>query len=226
MTPPVRVMIAHEHRLVGESLADALLAEGLQVVAVTSDGRDAVLQAERATPDVVVLRPDLPRLHGHDVCRHMKATDTAGAVMVLDDEPSVDHVFEFVMSGADGYVSQSDDLQVIVDGLRKAASGEMVLPPSLLRGLMERLVAHQREVTDAQARVQELTPREREVLELLVTGASREALAENLGISVNTVRTHIQNILGRLGVHSQLAAVTLAITSGWLDEERALVDAT
>lgn len=216
-TAHVRVLLAHEHRLLGESMADALRVAGMDMTALVWDGHDVVLQAERTAPDVVVLRPDLPRLHGRDVCRMLKARGTVQAVMVVDDHPDLDRLFEWVTSGVDGYVCLSAGLDAITDAVRRVLEGEMVLPSGLLRDLLQRLVTHRREVDHARSRLDQLTRREREVLELLALGSSQGAVARTLGISVNTVRTHVQNMLSTLEVHSRLEAVTLALSSGWLD---------
>lgn len=222
----VRVLLAHEHRLIGEALADVMAVEGLEVAALVSDGRDAVLQADRVSPDVVVLRPDLPRLAGLEVCRRIRASGSARGVVVLDDDHDIERLLQWVKAGADGYVPLAEDLDDVVDAVRRVADGEMVLPPDLLRGLLQRLVVHRREADRAWGRLEQLTRREREVLEQLALGVDQGQVADTLGISTHTVRTHIQNILGTLQVHSRLEAVTLALTSGWLEEADQLMDAS
>lgn len=218
MSPATTVLVTHEHLLMRECLADTLAAEpDLTVVAATGDGRHAVLDAQRTAPDIVILRPSLPRLSAVAACEQIKRTVDGTHVLVLADREEPALLLEAVEAGADGYVTFGGGIDKLVSAMRRIHRGETVVPPLLLGSLLRDLIVRRRAAHRSLQRFIDLTGREKEVLGLLVAGCDRDAIAAELGISPETSRTHIQNLIGKLGVHSRLEATALAVTSGWTE---------
>ena len=119
-----------------------------------------------------------------------------------------------LQAGASGWVAKDCSLQRLLAVIRGVLRDETHLPPALLTGVLRELTAARKHRTESERLVESLTPREREVLRCMVAGLGRKAVAERLFLSPHTVRTHMQNVLGKLGVHSTLAAVALARRAG------------
>uniref|UniRef100_UPI0015F0DE0A response regulator transcription factor n=1 Tax=Streptomyces sp. WELS2 TaxID=2749435 RepID=UPI0015F0DE0A len=119
-----------------------------------------------------------------------------------------------LQAGASGWVAKDSSLSRLLTVIRGVLRDETHLPPALLTGVLKELTAARRHRTESERLVESLTPREREVLRCMVAGLGRKAVAERLFLSPHTVRTHMQNVLGKLGVHSTLAAVALARRAG------------
>lgn len=212
------VLVTHEHRLLRDCLVEAFTAQDdLRVVAQTGDGRDAVLDAQRTCPGIVLLRPVLPRLPVTDACTAIKQAVASSRVLVIADDDDSTLLLETIEAGADGYVSLTGDLDDLLAAVRRVGRGETVVPPLLLGHMLRQLILRRRRTERTFQRFLDLTPREKEVLSLLVEGCDQETVAAELFISAQTARTHIQNLISKLGVHSRLEAAALAVTNGWLD---------
>ncbi|HYY44071.1 MAG TPA: response regulator transcription factor, partial [Actinomycetota bacterium] len=125
-----------------------------------------------------------------------------------------DALMEAVDAGADGFITKGRSMEELVEAMRRAWKGEVVIPPDMLGGLLARLTRRNKKQEEALEKVARLTPREREVLALLLEGADNEAIARELVISPETARTHVQNLMSKLGAHSRLEAVAFAMQSG------------
>ncbi|HEX2029006.1 MAG TPA: response regulator transcription factor [Nitriliruptorales bacterium] len=212
------VLVTHEHRLLRECLVEAFSAQDdLYVVAHTGDGRDAVLDAQRTSPGIVLLRPVLPRLTVTEACAAIKQAVASSRVVVMADGDDPALLLDTIEAGADGYVSLTRDLDDLLTAVRRVQRGETVVPPLLLGHMLRQLILRRRRTERTFQRFLDLTPREKEVLSLLVQGCHQETVAAELFISAQTARTHIQNLISKLGVHSRLEAAALAVTNGWLD---------
>jgi two-component system, NarL family, nitrate/nitrite response regulator NarL len=183
-------------------------------VGVAADGREAVELAVRAEPTLALVDIGLPDQSGLAVGRQiLKVCPDVYLVglTALDDHRLVE---EAVRSGFRAYVMKDTDLETLVSSIDAVIRGEVVLPERGSRGNGVRSPAPDRETG---LLVRQLTPREREVLGLLAEGAASKTIAARLGVSANTVRTHIQSILTKLQVHSRLEAAAFAIRSGVVD---------
>lgn len=215
---PKRILLAHPHALVREVLAAALREDpDMEVVGQVADGRDAVAEASRLTPDLALIRDELPRLSGIETCQALRTADGDIRVVILDDGADTDVALAAVEAGAAGYLVLDTDLDGFLADLRRVADGETVLPPRMLGRLLRRLVRVRREATRTLDRYLRLTPRERQVLELLVAGSDQDAVAASLVISPETARTHIQHVLTKLEVGSRHEAAALAVEQGWIE---------
>jgi DNA-binding NarL/FixJ family response regulator len=214
----VRLLLADEQALFREAVRVALESEGdLKVVAEARDGVQAVMEAERAAPDVALLDADLPRCDGVRATSLIRERVPAcGVVIVSSDDSS--HLLEQALDvGARGFVTKSSLLSDLLSATRAVDRGETLIPSGMLGDLVGRWSQRHREQYEAVWLLSKLTKREREVLGLLIEGRGTEAIARSLVISPQTARTHVQNILSKLGVHSRLEAAALFNDTGVLD---------
>jgi DNA-binding NarL/FixJ family response regulator len=209
--PSATALIVDDHKLFAEALGSSLERHGLRVVGIASDEDDAIDTARRCRPDVVLMDLGLPREGGaaagarilHDL------PDTKVVALTALHDPGA--VTEVVRSGFSGYLTKDSTIDRLVASIRAILSGEVVISGRLARAATG---ARSEEERDALFRAQQLTAREREVLQLLAEGASSEQVAKRLSVSSHTVRTHVQNTLAKLQVHSRLEAATFAVRYG------------
>lgn len=151
---------------------------------------------------------------GISLVERIKADHPAIRTVVLADRDDARRAARALQAGASGWVAKDCSLSRLLAVVRGVLRDETHLPPALLTGVLRELTAARRHRTESERLVESLTPREREVLRCMVAGLGRKAVAERLYLSPHTVRTHMQNVLGKLGVHSTLAAVALARRAG------------
>jgi DNA-binding NarL/FixJ family response regulator len=216
---PIRILLTGHHALLREAIRSALENEpDIVTVAESQPGRMAVEEAERARPDVALLEVVLPRGEGIRAVQEIKERVPESRILLLCDGEHQKVLIEGLEAGASGYVSKESPLSELVEATRAVHRGESVIPPRMLGRLISNLIERRREQGESMSRVSKLSPREREVLRLLAEGADNLAIGDALVISPQTARTHIQNILTKLGVHSRLEAVAYTRRSGLLEE--------
>jgi two-component system nitrate/nitrite response regulator NarL len=212
--PAISVLVVDDHRTFAEALALAVRLERDMEAEVASTGIDAVDIAERDHPNVVLLDIEMPGMGGIETIRRMRETYPDAKIVILSAHEDDLVKARAVEAGAIGYVSKFTPLTDLPELVRKAHRGETILDKQersrLLRHLRHR--RHQ-EATERQ-RVNRLTPRQTEILQMLAEGTPAAEIAGKLGMSPLTFRTHMQNILTRLGVHTKLEAMALAIRHG------------
>jgi DNA-binding NarL/FixJ family response regulator len=210
---PISVLIVDDHLMVAESLRRALLAEGdIEVVAVAGNAAEALEATAAHRPDVVVMDYQLPDADGAVAATRIRAAfpDTNVVMLTGSQEPSA--LQAALEAGCVGYIEKTSGLHKLALTVRSAASGDpMIVPPDLGRLLVARAGTWRSATT--------LTQREIEVLQLAAEGSSNQAIAERLRLSVNTVRTHLQRTLTKLGAHSKLEAVAVARKRGLLRDQ-------
>lgn len=215
----VRILIADEQSLFREAVKVVLDAESdLQVVGEARDGIQAVAEAERARPDVALLDAGLPNCDGLRATSLIKERVPECQVLLLSNEEDQRTLIAALEAGASGYLTKECPLSELINATRTIHRGETLVPPRMLGTLLSRLIRRRREQDEALRRVSRLTRREREVLALLSDGGDNDAIAQALVISPQTARTHIQNVLGKLDVHSRLEAAAFVRQNGILDE--------
>jgi len=211
----VRILIADEQSLFREAMRAIIDAEpDLHVVAEAGTGFQAVEAAVRTEPDVAILHAGL---QGGDSIRTiglLRSRVPGCGVLILAGEEQHGTLAASVEAGASGFLTKGSPLADVLEAARAVARGETVIPPRMLGGLLSRLITRKRDRDVAQERLARLTHREREVLSLLARGADNETIGAALVISPQTARTHIQNILNKLGVHSRLEATAFAFRNG------------
>lgn len=214
----MRILLADEQSLFREAVRVVLESEGdLEVVAEARDGLQAVAEADRTSPDVAVLSATLPNCDGIRATSIIRARFPHCQVVILSgkEEPGV--LESALDAGARGYLSKGSSLTELLDVTRSVHRGETMVPRKMLDDLLGRLMRRRNEQDEVFLRLSKLTRRERDVLSLLATGARTEVIAEALVISPQTARTHIQNILSKLDVHSRLEAAALVNQTGIFD---------
>jgi DNA-binding NarL/FixJ family response regulator len=209
----VRVLIVDDHEVLSASLAAVLGDQpDLEVVGTAGTIARARTLMETTAPDVVLLDHRLPDGEGVAAIGELRAIRPSVGIVVLTAS-AADHVLvAAIEAGAAGFVSKTRGLQEVTSAVRAAAAGEAVISPELLARLLPRL---HRGGTSPRG---ELTEREREVLSLLADGLSNAAIAATLSVSVHTVRNHIANLSAKLGAHSKLEALSIAVRDGLLPD--------
>jgi DNA-binding NarL/FixJ family response regulator len=217
----VRILLADGRSLFREAVRVALDTEpDMHVVAEAVDGLHAVAEAERARPDVAVLQADLLNCDGAMTTSLIRASVPDCRVLLLADAEDERVIGAVLEAGASGYLTRTAPLADLVVAVRSAHRGESLLSSALLGDLFAELTHRRRQQDAAAHRVARLTRREREVLGLLVEGAGKDAVAQALLISPQTARTHIQKVIKKLGVHSQMEAALLVTRNGLFDRLR------
>lgn len=213
-----RVLVADARPLVRAALRVALDAEdGVVVVAEAADTEEAVAEAHRVRPDVVLLDAHLPPGGGVEACARIKSAELVTRVLVVSEHPDEERLLAAVEAGGDGYSEWSGGIAGLTADIRRLHAGEASIPPGMLGLLLRRLIQRGREADQAVDRFSRLSRREREILALMVEGMDNHAIARVLVISPHTARTHAQNVLSKLGVHSRVEAAAVAVEFGLIE---------
>lgn len=211
MTAP-RVLLADDHGAIREGLRIMLEAHGIQVVGEAADGSVAMRNAAALQPDVVLMDLRMPGLDGVAATREIVETGTA-AVLVLTSFDEDELVEGALRAGASGFLLKTTDAATLVDAVRRVAAGEGVLDPRVTRralSLIPRSPDPSVSTSAVGVGLDLLTERERQVLEGMRAGRSNQQISHDLGISVATVKTHVSNVLAKLGARSRSHAVAIA----------------
>lgn len=210
----VRVMIVDDDELMRAGLRAVLSSdEGIEVVAEAEDGRQAVRRAARAQPEVVLMDVRMPDLDGIAATAELLAAAPEARVVILTTFEEDEYIDRALRAGASGFLLKRTSPEDLTGAVHRIAAGEALLSPSVTRRVIDQMVARPRPRAD-DARLEELTPREREVLELIAAGLSNREIAAALVIEETTVKTHVKRVLTKLGVRDRVHAVILAYETG------------
>jgi NarL family two-component system response regulator LiaR len=205
------VLVVDDHAVVREGLRAFLeLQDGIEVVGEAADGVEAVDAAERLRPDVVLMDLVLPRLDGLAAMRALRDRVPRTRVVVLTSFFDDQKLLPALRAGAAGYLLKNAEPQEVARAVRAAHAGEVLLDPVVAARLVEAL-AGGKEPLDR------LTPREREVLELLGRGFPNKLIARELGVAEKTVKTHVGNVFSKLGVTDRTQAAVVAVRAGLVE---------
>jgi DNA-binding NarL/FixJ family response regulator len=210
----IRVLLADDERLVRAGFRMILKGEaGLEVIAEAADGLEAVKAVEELRPDVVLMDIRMPKLDGLEATRRILALrEPRPRVVVLTTFDLDAYVYEALRAGASGFLLKDAPEEQLVAAIRIAADGGAMFSPSVTRRLIEEF--SRRVSPEPPPALAELTPREREVLQLLARGFSNQEIAAELVVSEHTAKTHVAHILSKLGLRDRIQAVVLAYESG------------
>jgi DNA-binding NarL/FixJ family response regulator len=210
------VLIADDQALVRVGLRKILESEPeLTVAGEASDGEDAAARARELHPDVVLMDIRMPVLDGIEATRRIIAAQPATRVLILTTFGLDTYVFDALRAGASGFMLKDAPPEEIVAAVRIVASGDALLAPAVTRAVVEEFARRPPAAAPTPpAAVEELTPREREVLALLVRGLSNPEICERLFISEATAKTHVARILQKLGIRDRVQAVIYAYETG------------
>lgn len=209
----ITAVVADDQELVRGGFAMILDAQpDIEVVGEAGDGREAVEAVERLRPDVVLLDIRMPRMDGIEAARLICARTGAKVVMLTTFDQD-DYVYDALHAGACGFLLKDVRRDDLVHAVRVAAAGESLLAPSVTRRLISDMVSRGTRRPEPSG-LDALTARERETLELLGRGLSNAEIAERLVVSEHTVKTHVSNVLAKLGLRDRVQAVIRAYESG------------
>jgi DNA-binding NarL/FixJ family response regulator/class 3 adenylate cyclase len=216
----VRVLIVDDQALVRAGFRMILEAEAdMEVAGEAADGRAAIEEVRRLRPDVVLMDVRMPELDGIEATRMLLGEDGATTKVVMLTTFDMDeYVYEALRAGASGFLLKDVPPEQLVEGIRAVASGDALLAPAITRRVIEEFVRRPPGAArEAPPVVQELTPREREVLERIARGRSNAEIAQELFVSETTVKTHVAHVLTKLGVRDRVQAVVFAYESGMVE---------
>ncbi len=210
----VRLIIADDHTLVRQGLRQFLeMASDIEVVGEASTGQEVLDLVAKDPPDVILLDLRMPEMDGLEVARRIQEEHPEVGVMMLSAYDYRQFVVEAVRAGARGYILKSMDAEQLIQAVHLVASGNMVFDPQVVVALAEELTRSR----EREERGDVLTAREIEVLQLLAFGNSNKDIAEQLDISAETVKTHLEHIFRKLGTSDRTAAVAEALRRRVID---------
>ncbi|MGN6167897.1 MAG: response regulator [Solirubrobacteraceae bacterium] len=213
----VRVLLVDDQALIRAGFRMILNAEDdIEVVGECANGTQAIDSVKRLNPDVVLMDIRMPEMDGIEATRQIIQFDgdPPVRVLMLTTFDLDEYVYDALRAGASGFLLKDVPADQLVNGIRLVAAGEALLAPSVTRRLIEEFSKVPRARREKPAPVEELTPRELEVFELIAQGMSNQEIAEQLVVSETTVKTHVARVLMKLGVRDRVQAVVLAYESG------------
>ena len=217
MTTPIRVLLADDHTLVRAGIRSLLNGlENVEVVGEAGDGQEAVRLAESLRPDVVLLDVGMPGLNGLDVAARLVIHDPSIRVLILSMHTSEEYVLRALRAGCAGYLLKGSAVAELEIAVRAVARGETYLSPAVSKHVMDDYVRRTGGATDP---IDALTPRQREVLQLVAEGNTSKDIADRLGLSFKTVEAHRAQIMERLGLHDVAGLVRFAMRMGLVRPE-------
>lgn len=212
---PTRVLLVDDHRSFTDALTVVLnQASDLRVVGTATSAREAVALVSRVQPDVILMDYHLPDQNGAEATARIKQISPTTKVVMLTASHEDEVLLSSIEAGASGYLNKEQAVEEVAETVRKAQAGDILVPRSTLLRLLSKINDSSRSARPSESLASRLTPREYTVLQQIATGGDDGAISARLGISPLTFRTHVRNIMGKLGVHSRLEAVTLALRSG------------
>ena len=211
----IRVLVVDDQELVRAGFAVILeVTDGITVIGEAADGATAVAQAAEHKPDVVLMDIRMPGMDGLEAARLITAMVDPPKVVMLTTFDLDDYVYEALRSGASGFLLKDSPRADLVAAIRAAAAGDALLAPSVTRRLIEAFARRPAQTTLSPSRLAALTGRERDVLLLLARGHSNAEIATALFVSEATIKTHVGNLLAKLGLRDRVQAVIVAYETG------------
>jgi len=212
---PISVLIVDDHPVVRQGIKNFLELQGDLIVKGTApDGESAIKAVEELEPDVVLMDLLMPGMDGIEAIRHIKASKPNTRVIVITSFAHDNKVFPAIKAGADGYLLKDIQPNELVDAIKSVYAGKPVLHPDVAQKLMVSFANPSKNTT-----IEELTPREAEVLELIARGMSNDEIANRLFISDKTVKTHVSNILRKLNLSHRTQAALYAVNHNLIQAE-------
>ncbi|MDQ6693970.1 MAG: response regulator transcription factor [Chloroflexota bacterium] len=212
---PIRVLVVDDQPVFTEMLRFVLDSEpDIKVVGMAFTGDEGLALALQERPDVLLVDYHMPGLTGLEVIQGLKEAGENLTVVVLTADTDEAVMAEAIAAGAAGYITKQQALNEVVQAVRTASQGEPVVPPFMIPRILSHFHKQQQKEHQAELVREKLSAREIQILEQLARGCSNDDISEVFVLSPNTVRTHIQNVLKKMGVHSKLQATTMALQLG------------
>lgn len=214
----LRLLVADDHEIVRRGLRALLEAQpGWQVAAEASDGREAVEKAKEVKPDVTVLDIGMPSLSGLEAARQMLKNDSNAKILILTMHDSDPLIREVLDAGARGYVLKSDASRDLVTAVNAVRGNKTFFTAKVAQMVLDGYLSKKSETEEMNSAKTRLTPRQREIVQLLAEGKSSKEVATELGLSVKTAETHRANIMRRLDCHSVSELVRYAVRNNIIE---------
>jgi DNA-binding NarL/FixJ family response regulator len=211
----IRVLVADDEAIVRDGLRLIIdLEDDLEVVGVVNDGREAITAVSDLHPDVALIDVQMPRLNGLEATRAILAAPKPPRVLILTTFDVNEHVYEAMRAGASGFLLKDVRREQLTNAIRTVAAGDTLLAPTITRRLIEDFCRRPSPSATTPHALNELTPRELEVLTLVAQGKSNSDIAVALIVAESTVKTHVARILTKLSLHDRAQAVVLAYETG------------
>ena len=199
----IKIMIVDDHPVVREGLSRIIVSEsGMEVIAEAGTGAEALKQYRKLRPDIVLLDMRMPEMTGLQTIEAIRKEFSNARIIVLSTYDLEEDIYQSLQAGARGYILKDSPRNELLAAIRRVHAGDRVIPPTIATRLAERIGGN------------ELTAREFEVLKLIVAGKSNKQIGDDLGISEGTVKSHVNNILDKLGVTDRTQAVSVALKRG------------
>jgi two-component system response regulator DegU len=209
---PTKVLLVDDHPIVRTGIRNLLeRAAEINVVGEASDGFEALKLVEKLSPDVVLLDMEMPGMNGSEVAIHLKEAGSPVKILALSAHDDKQYIQELLTNGASGYLTKEEVPEAIIEAVRGVARGE--------QGWVSRKIAAKMTTwmnEDTPARQKGLTPREVQVLKMVVSGKTNQEIGLELGISEKTVEKHLEGVFSKLGVASRVEAAVHALREGWV----------
>jgi two-component system NarL family response regulator len=207
----IRILIADDHRLFREGLARMLNdTPELTVVASVSNGQEAIARAAETQPDVILMDVNMPVLDGVEAARQLRASLPQAQLLMLTVSEREQHLFAAIRAGARGYVLKNISSAELVEAIRRVHAGEAIIAPSMALKLLDEFAALSAEAQRCETGGEDLTGRERQVLQLTARGLSNKEIAAALALSPHTIKAHIRSILDKLHLRGRAEAAAWA----------------
>ncbi|AGT92103.1 response regulator [Rhodococcus qingshengii] len=214
---PITVFIADDQAMVRQGFGALLSAQpDISVIGDAPDGKIAVAEVARLRPDVVLMDVRMPEMNGLDAARQILSAgwEPPVRVLMLTTFDIDDYVYEALSVGASGFMLKDAPAEELIRAVRVVAEGQALLAPTVTRRLIADVTSRRAAPRARPAALDALTPREREVLELIARGLSNVEIAERLFVAEQTVKTHVGKVLSKLDLRDRAQAVVLAYESG------------
>jgi two-component system response regulator DegU len=209
---PTKVLLVDDHPIVRTGIRNLLeRAAEISVVGEASDGFEALKLVEKLSPDVVLLDMEMPGMNGSQVAIHLKEAGSPVKILALSAHDDKQYIQELLANGASGYLTKEEVPEAIIEAVRGVARGE--------QGWVSRKIAAKMTTwmnEDNPAKQKGLTPREVQVLKMVVSGKTNQEIGLELGISEKTVEKHLEGVFSKLGVASRVEAAVHALREGWV----------
>jgi DNA-binding NarL/FixJ family response regulator len=211
----IKVLIADDQALVRAGFKMILETDPeVRVVAEADDGAGAVEAALRTRPDIALMDIRMPGMDGLEATRRIMAAPSPPRVLILTTFDHDEYVFDALAAGASGFLLKDVAPEQLLAGIRIIAQGDSLLSPSVTRRLIESFVRDGRQSREPPPVLEELTPRELEILQLVARGLSNTEIAEQLVVSSTTIKTHVARVLMKLALRDRIQAVVFAYENG------------
>jgi two-component system response regulator NreC len=216
----ITVLLADDHTIVRKGLRSLLEAEAdIDVIGEAEDGREAIEKTSELHPDVVVMDITMPGINGLEATRQIKQRSSGVQVVVLTMHTAAEYILQILRAGASGYLIKRAAPSELISAVRAAYRGESFLSPSVSKTVIDDYL-RKAEVLAGENSHERLTPREREILQLIAEGYSNRGMAELLCLSIKTIQSHRANLMSKLGIYTTAELTQYAIRKHIISPDR------